>query len=779
MIRQLTKTNILLGGQLEWRFILGYADGSLCVKDLFLGPVSKNIIYNNSTEYSALLHPHSDNIKALYDKIKGDFFSIKQNPTLKTKYPIHVDNLQQSLKTDTMDQQYEMGVERELVSKYGKQHSFLCPFWADSIDDFKNGLRFTFETKSAESTPIFNVLQIDEDHNNDIYNYIMEYVNRINLNKDLIVIDFEKHIATLCGIDCNSGDEITKNIDNLERNLISRERPMLEQCNLIMRCFSDNNIICKQLFNFRFFFDLGDMVIDLALQKNLYLKPLSIAAKMYVGNKDYNVLNNNSNVELYDFFSNFEFLNKKRIIGINESELSHYEDENYSANSLEYLRDNECVDFIYENKINQQTIYWRLYDNENQLFNLYKGLNNDIYNEIDGDYVYIGNNDGMYDETPLLESTTDSIGYSAFKWISIVDCNNKSQLFNALCGDKISKNVWKSVYLDEYATKINIQETDDVIWNNYIKYNLEGDNKPTGLIGKTLYMCNLYYPALNKDKYICYQFDKDNAITIIICSNDLSHLSYKYFKDNILIDDDFVEQAEEYIEEYIEDIRKLVYDVVYPSKIRLQKSLYTKRIESPSNNSVEFKYVPNDNSNVILYRYGGDLYPMFIPINSDTYSNFQYNVKQFDDYYKLNDLNSSYIFTDMLNTKYAPTYPSIDFFSLEKITKINYLNADENDLYEKDECKIFEYKWYQDSKFQQIPNNIVVKYESIPMGEPDDIIEKFTKSLYGNTEDETIQFVKKYILKLYNRKVDFINKVVRDNKSLDILYDYTFTYTLK
>ena len=43
MIRQLTKTNVILGGQLEWRFVLGYNNGKLIIKDFHIAPVSSNI----------------------------------------------------------------------------------------------------------------------------------------------------------------------------------------------------------------------------------------------------------------------------------------------------------------------------------------------------------------------------------------------------------------------------------------------------------------------------------------------------------------------------------------------------------------------------------------------------------------------------------------------------------------------------------------------------------------------------------------------------------------
>ena len=88
---QLTKTNVLLGGQMKWNLQVRGCQDELCVTDFFLSPISKWINYIRP-DRPTLNYSHDENIKDLYNTIRGDFFETKLDPRLSVKTPIIVDN---------------------------------------------------------------------------------------------------------------------------------------------------------------------------------------------------------------------------------------------------------------------------------------------------------------------------------------------------------------------------------------------------------------------------------------------------------------------------------------------------------------------------------------------------------------------------------------------------------------------------------------------------------------------------------------------------------------
>lgn len=799
MIRQLVKTNVILGGQLEWRFILGYREGQLYIKDFHIAPISRNIIFNNFSNENTLNYHHRDNIRNLYNKIKGEFFSIKTTPLLNTEYPILVDDLNQSFPIDTMEQGYDMGTRRENVSLYGKQFSMFCPFWMDELSDIENGLKFEFclnkikqtdEGQKSDSSDLLvpnnlgikTTLNISEKSNPEIYKYIKEYVESINLNTDAININLQENTATITGVDCESGDLITKSVNNIVRNLTDRERPMIEQMNLIMKLFSDNHIICKQLFNFRFYFDLDDLVCDDDARTTLVNIPMVYSVFMKKGTQT---------IDLWDFFSNFEFVNKKQIDEEIIEDYAYKEDMSepdgeYNANALSYLRDNECVDLIYQNKINQQTCYWRLLENESQIFNFYKGLNVDIYN----DGVLVGNNDGMFDKTPMMSVNTSIPGLFASNWVKLyINTTNDGEARNFIGkNESINQDVWFNQYVKPNYSKITPTSTSNVIWMNYVKYDLSGVNifdNNEDVKKCDVYFCNAVTNIATEFKI--YKIERDGDYpTYVVVNNvkdgneDDEKLTIKYMIDNH--ESLFVEQQDDESspDPIIPAIGKLFKYIVRPSKIIINNSLKCKSIDGPVQNTTEFSYVKTGNANVQLYRYGGNLCPMFLKVGlldeqgkRYGYKNYKYYVKQYSSYYELGE------FSHYLKTKFKPIYPSINYFSLDKITDvdfygINMKNSKGDDVeYE----YIPGYQWYQASMQKKLKNKIEFTLETANI---DVVTEKFCTEFFG-TEDisEMLRnYVKKYIIKLYNKKV-YLNEVCGKEYNYQIKQIYTFTFTLK
>ena len=843
MIYQLAKTNVVLGGQLEWRFILGYRNGELVVKDLHIAPISRNIIYNNFVSENALNYPHRDNILKLYKKIAGEFFLKKTTPILKTDYPIHVDDVTKSPQTATMEQQYEMGARRENVGLYGKQFSFFCPFWMDSIKDFtENGLRFVFcmtrpdteiinpedpeeephqythgsteDLLSPNNDGIKMVLRISEGCNTKIYNYIKEYIEAINLNTDLININLSERTATVSGIDCESGDVVTKGVNNIITDLQYRERPMLEQMNMIMKLFSDNHIICKQLFNFRFFFDVDDLILDESARKSLINAPMIYSVFMSNAS-DFDVRMKCSNIKLYDFLTNFDFLGKKRI-DIDDVIEGKYRTSmatphgNYNTNALDYLRDYECIDIIHENKINQQTCYWRLYDNPDQIFNFYKGLNYDVYKaNTDSPPVkeLVGNNDGMFDATPIMSTTSSSPGMFANNWVNFYDCVGNDPLISSLTnlanGEiKMNNDVWFTQYVKPYYSKFVINKDTKVFWMNLIKYDVTDSNNFAEKIGEfnddvVIYMINILYNKSGRFGCTIKDYVEDNKHNFIIINiggyddlvdppvNTSECLSLNYFISHA---DELFPVGSPETDEVRELMIALSKTVVRPTKVTINKSLNYKTVEGPTVDVTEFKYVKRNDFCVQLYRYGGNLYPMFIPTRLEDgadkiYYNFRYWVKQYTDYYG-SELGR--VFIDNLPSKYKPTYPSIGYDSLNKEDdRINYYDydakmADSNRSTNETYDYVPEYQWYEASMLRKLKPSITITEQDGAINNEDILLEDFCIQMYGEEPNENLKnFVRQYIIKLYNKKITLESIPEKDGNEIKIVNNYTIIYTLK
>ena len=810
MIRQLTKTNVILGGQLEWRFVLGYNNGKLVIKDFHIAPVSSNIIFNNFSNETTLNYRHRDNIRKLYNKIKGEFFSIKTSPLLATDYPIHVSN-PDSLITSTMEQQYEMGARRENVSLYGKQFSFFCPFWMDDKSDIDNGLKFVFCVTSpkvenvegvegvedvsitrSDTTSLLEpnnegtkiLLTVDENNNKEIYEYIKEYIESINLNTDILNINLRGHTATISGVDCESGDLTTKNVYNIINDLSYRERPMLEQMNLIMKLFPDNHLICKQLFNFRFYFDLED-ILHTPEVMNMINEPkvCSVFMKTTAGSP-----NAGFGEPLWDFFSNFEFLNKKRINTTviedckYREDMSSIDNDEYNTNALSYLRDNECIDIIHENKINQQTCYWRILENENQIFNFYKGLNYDIYAKD----ALVGNNDGMFDKTPAMSTTATDPGLFTCNWVNHYVCENSVESAKLSPTDHLNSYYFIN-YVKKYYTSVTITPETQILWVNTIKFDLTKltDGEKNSLLeGKekiTLYLATIYKqdpdditPSTIKDGT---KYEQDSYI-IGICRNEkeLNQLTLKYFLDHPeeLIGSDSV---------ILEKIKLLMKCLVRPEKVLIKRTLQYKPAQGPTPLTREFKYIKDNECLVQLYRYGGNLYPLFIKIGAEDpagYHNFQYWVKQYNNYWAL---GNDYI--KNLQTKQKPLFPSIGYDSLEKLTVIPYYSFEARKFdgsYFASYDLAPEYQWFQASVLKKFPPSLDITTQTTGNEEPDEkaLLEKFAAAFYGQetpSEDlmDLMNYIEKYIIGLYKRTITFESKY----EDGEIKNYYIIKYNLK
>jgi hypothetical protein len=354
MIYQLAKTSPLLTGQVKMNMIMNGNE----VVDLQYTPISNYIPFAYNNPNDVLNYTHADNIKFLYNKISSDFFKDVTNPILTTKQLHRYD----TLVDDTHENTYEMGMKRLEFQRYKKQFEFFCPFWCDTIDEMKRA-RFTINLVNKNGRVMYSsrigfTKKIDE--------YIKNILPKLGVNqynKELVYINFNEMSSYIKGLNVQKGVVQTVDTSYLVNNLLERERPVLETDNMILSLFPSNKIVCTQLFNFNFVFDLYDF-IPLNLLEDFVCERINVYIDMYLENvKDGEIVYDK--IPVMDLYSNYENIPKYDI---------HNHVYDSEQNVLDYLKEYRCTSLIDKNKITQSTFHWVLQDKNDAIFNIYNGF---------------------------------------------------------------------------------------------------------------------------------------------------------------------------------------------------------------------------------------------------------------------------------------------------------------------------------------------------------------------------------------------------------------------
>ena len=262
---QLYKTNVKLGGQLKWNICVSSIGTQMYINDFYLSPINDTIHFNK--QENSLNYTHQENITNLYNSNRSAFFDTKIDSEFITKYPIIINDGE---KKDTYCSTYDTGIKRVSRKLCGKSLSLFCPVW---LEDFAygDGLRFNIEAytmyNDERTTAIEKQIDIFGTNNHDYHNrfvqYFNNYINSIvkndKIGDDLINIDFENKYAAIEGVDIRTGEIRIKNTKDQLANLLSRLRPMMDVDSILINMFGNNNMICRQLFNFNILFDVEDI----------------------------------------------------------------------------------------------------------------------------------------------------------------------------------------------------------------------------------------------------------------------------------------------------------------------------------------------------------------------------------------------------------------------------------------------------------------------------------------------------------------------------------------
>lgn len=707
---QLYNTNILLGGQQKWDIVLE-SDGDLYIKDFHISPISDNIPYNKIVDENLMNYSHQENLKQYYKNIRENFYNIGLDYEFQHMYP-----------TIRRSKRYSdicvSGVKRtKIYDLYKKQYELLCPVW---IEDLKNDISFIIEVKGHTGVTIANkTLRIENQTNKVFHNkfvkYFKDYINYLNLNNNdtnnCIYIDLERKKSYVHGLDVNTGRLINKNCDYVVENLLSRERPFMENDFIICSLYKNNNMIIKNLFNFNLYFNIEDIVSH-AIENELKGNYINISIKVNIDGVE---------LPIKSFFTNYEGINRYQINNFNQSK------KKYKCNIFSYLNDYKYIDFIDKNKFDPQICHWSIDGNNDYIFNLYPGFGS-FYIDKNKKRQYINN---RYFNTPDLYNDKYEDYLNNYNWCN-ANYNFKLNDMNNFILEYTPEN---SKSFEEISS--NFKES----WINNVQY--KGDNS-TEDIFVYLGLCNsdelikirLFDGSVSlTPRTLCNSVGNKLLIVSDISSNECVFNSFR----NILVHtniDELVGPQE--TKDKIKYLKNKLINVIYPKNIKFYKSIDPKVTDGPSISIREIEYVKNDmKTSRSIQRYDGKIRPTFIDVESSMFTNNLYYKKN------ISDIDKSLL--NIYEGKYKPIYPSIGYYFIEK-RPIQFTREDVGDLNNHSE-----YKWMN-------YNNVLVISDSIirTINTTLENIEEDIKCIICESNNMSLEN-KDYLFSLYKYKYEKIS----------------------
>lgn len=778
---QLYRTNPRLSGQLKWDLIIDAYDGKLYVDSMRLSPLSNSLPFPKYAKQDLLRYRHQENVCRFYEQNKNIFFNSKGDQKLDSLFPIISKSEDSAIDSTQFDSTYNMGVRRVPYKSYGKQFAILVPVWLEEITD---KIRFKFDKYIGSTYIGSKYLVLDENeispkiNHNRFSKYFFDYAKYTQLYRndqtdnwrgdELISVDLKTDESSICGLHVTSGLKITKPILYLSRNLKAREMTMMEFDEKILSEFEKNQIICSQLFNFNFIFNMDDMLNEWEERQfsdNIDKFNIKAYVEIKTGEEEEIIEGEDGTqikrkVDIFeqlsgvDFYNNYEYIGK---VDINEGSKN---------NVLDYLRDYKHMDLIDKNKLCPSIFHWSLIDNESYIFNLYDGFSavgtSKNYDGapnlfIEDYYQYLFNDKWM----------CNSIGDS---WYEIFRENDSLIFLEKIIDNNIGDYKNHMVLFkkgDSWINNIKYNSIDNIYIGVFKLYDSEKvrdklvNDQFTPLLQKENGKCDLYYKSFLEGEIHYWAF---MCLLNSLNSNEVrSKLTFASLMENI---PDFAE------------IFKNFNRFENPPLITIEKSIKSIiKADSPSLNSDEIQGYQWSHLNKYLYRYSGKLRPSFIPVK--TISGDESRINKL--YYKTKTsyrIHKSTIYNYYGKSKFPAKYPSLGYYPinslgmsyLEKPGGLKLINED---------------SWFNISNMYYLPTKMnwqIIYNQSNGEKEIKDIVKDGFKSWYKEKfrikEDELPEEdLKKmnYIMSLYDYESSFDYV---DNKSVSI-YKYDIKLTLK
>lgn len=713
---QLARTIIPLSGQVEWDVRLN-AQG---VESLTIAPVSPHINYVKSR--NAFLDSHEYNVRALKHDIADTFYESVLSPRMRGWQPIITEHM-----FDAHESTYEYGVSRIDSKRYGKMFKLLVPVWLEDMkraDGTWKKLRFVLrlsapstsrvgatdislynDIKTNEGTYDINtysqmVITLDADSDDELSRYFFNYLTHVKLNSDFMYMSFLNNRASICGLHTSSASHVVKDVKSVLMNMTHRERPVMEQNHMMTQLFAQNDMICKQLFNFAFLFDIDD-ILPKNVVNEMWYNAFNVTATVHVMD-DVNQSNDDTRLEMRDFFFNYDNLNKmlieqpdvaNNLMTGKQGELTQNIQYSRTDNTFDYLKDNYFIDFYNVNKLVANDIYMSLEEHDNVPFTLYDGMSPIItWRANDGQHTHYS--------TATLFNTTNvydndfSMAKNQTNW-----CR-----WYVIKKDELSTMMSNNAYFAEYTTTDN-----KLAWYNGVKYNIEkydveyDDNVPMRICGAFIIdenVSELMYRVHNHgNNYIITLYVPSSSVTNGTVENksyfDLTigrAMTFDFFFKYIQLFENYDENSQptalpvfkltenkqleniiyknvtkianvsEYLDENASQLKRLnafFKNIYKPSIIMFNKSIVSKKFTSPVEQSREITYSKSDDFNKYILRYDGRMTPFFI--NTHVKNNYVNNEWFFKLIASAKDIQS---YVNMTTTHYIPQFKSTTYYPL-------------------------------------------------------------------------------------------------------------------
>jgi hypothetical protein len=760
---QLSKTNVFLGGQLKWNLQIESRKDELFIHDFFLSPISKWVNFSRPDD-RVFNYTHEENLVRFYKSIQSNFFEPVTDPKLQIKTPIVTDDLEYE---NTYCDEYDMGLSRASVTTLGKSLQILCPLWLEDFNE-TNELSFNINIYTKEKT---NEIVRDSDGNpmKDIYgNYIFEevyknntiviktlkltlsgqdvhddFVNYFNsyikniidvdngvVGDKVIDIDFKNSKMIAEGINLNTGKLTSKNVSYILPNLSSRFRPMMDTDNIIIGSFYNNEMICKQLFNFNLIFNIEDILLP-GIINQIKGQKIYFDITTRIDNQDLLIKSFS-----YDYGEKFKIGNSKE--GINT--LSFFEDYNY-------------IGLIDKNKITQNIIHWSLNKDNDYIFNLYPNAN---YN------TNIWSENAEYDPNCLNWCNNDILYGVDGEYDNVKEYKLLTKIMNSeySCFDTGNIYVNNIFYNNKNSEKIYLYIN---IVNNLIE-----DNRLGQYVDRAIPIYEKPFDTNSIYGYI-YSF---NALyhNIIIDKKHTNKITYKYITsrstygtDKNTLDDALYRYSTSYIILSLNGFRfeRIFKNTHEPIILPFNNSIIKipQDINDKQYSIKEINYKKVLNPNIYLFRYDGLIKPTFV----DYKNNVDYVIKKITtDEYNNDPKNIGW--KKLLKKGVPVIYPSINYF---------YINEKENitDSFIYD--KKIETHHYNDSFVYILMNEINVNIVQDKEKDPRSIKENIKNLInyYYNIVDKDVS---NFIYNLYDCEIyfDYVDNNIN-------VYNYNIKLKLK
>lgn len=653
---QLIRTSPYLGGQVRWDIPLyyHYTNGvhEMDTPDLYLSPLSDNLMFNESDDRITLKYSHLDNLKYLYSKLGDSFYS--SNGEYTGNYWLY----NHGYIVDPYTHTYNMGTRRMRFSRYEKQFAFLCPLW---ISEETNPYLFEFEIS-------IGVVGKERDHiaitkfklSDAICRYMKNYLDKSpryvdpdpvkypngnapyqGVNDDLLSIKFNPDYATIAGVNVEYGKYLTKDISYIIPGLLHREVPLMEFDNLLLYNFKENHMIAQQLINLNFVFNMED--ISFILKEKLQGEQVTISLR---------VLYDGEYLDIKDLYTNYEN------IPVYRADLDRLSTSN---NVLDYLHDDKIIDYKQINKFTQPIFHWSMVENPGYIYNFYDGFaptfieNKELY-RISGRY---------YDQADILQPISDVYN----------NANHWCKYYNYKGYSVVSINTYIEENVENYSkthSQIIVNKESGIIYINNNRFFVGDDPIIENLEDKNVYLANyvvdsntigqlnLTYSETHDGEVYGFKISSFNIENQIGIAIDLFATSTTMCTiQNIR--NYFSGYSGEYLGMF-QFIEALKDKYVKPYKIDFKNTTYTQVVEPFGDyHPLEMNMYKDNNPGGMVLRYTGKLCPLFIDPQDEYYKNINYKYNQWTD---INSEDVQY-YNKMIKTGYLPNYPSLDYYTFE------------------------------------------------------------------------------------------------------------------